>query len=300
MKTAIPTLERSAGSADAGGGGRQYQGAQATHREGRSDFIPLFNGTDLKGWNGKPGWWKVEDGALTAESTPEKPCKECNYLIWRGDHPSDFELLLDFKLSSKANSGIQIRSRELLNWDCFGYQADMTGDGSLAGFVYHHQYGLIAGRGEQATIAADGKRTVENLGDPAELLKHFKPDEWNNYHVICRGPEITISMNGVLMCQITDHRVTKETSRGIIALQMHPGPPMKVQFKNIRMKPFGPSRSEWNAARNWCDWGGSRNRFLRLCPSGNPHQDMAGPPRGGAQATAIFLHYEALYSHSEP
>jgi hypothetical protein len=199
-------------------------------------FISIFNGKDLSGWNGKPGWWTVEDGALTAESTPEKPCKKCNYLIWRGDHPADFELLADFKLSSKANSGIQIRSEELLDWDTSGYQADMTGDGALVGFVYHHKRGLIAGRGENASFAADGKKTVEPIGTPEELLKHYKQDDWNTYHVVCRGSEITLSVNDVLMCRISDHHATQAAARGLIALQMHPGPPMKIQFKNIRLK----------------------------------------------------------------
>lgn len=199
-------------------------------------FISIFNGRDLAGWNGKPGWWKVEDGALTSESTAENPCKTCNYLIWRGDRPADFELLAEFKISGKGNSGIQIRSAELPDWDTFGYQADMTGDGSLTGFVYHHKYGLIAGRGEKVSIAADGKKSTEPLADPADLLKQVKPDDWNTYRVICRGPAITLSVNDAVMCEITDHRSTPASSRGIIALQMHPGPPMKIQFRNIRLK----------------------------------------------------------------
>jgi hypothetical protein len=199
-------------------------------------FIPIFNGKDLSGWEGKAGWWTVEDGALTAESTPDKPCKACNYLIWRGGQPADFELLADFKLSREANSGIQIRSEQRPDWDTFGYQADMTGDGQLVGFVYHHSRGLIAGRGEKAVFAADGKKTVERLGDPDVLLKHFKAGDWNTYRVVCRGPEITLYVNGILMCQITDHHATEAAARGIIALQMHPGPPMKVQFRNLRLK----------------------------------------------------------------
>lgn len=196
----------------------------------------LFNGTDLTGWDGAPGWWRVEDGALTSESTAEKPCKKCNYLIWKGGQPADFELSADFKLSASANSGIQIRSETRPNWDTCGYQADMTGDGKLVGFVYHHKRGLIAGRGEKVVIAADGKKDVQKLGDPAELLKHFKKDDWNTYRMVCRGPEITLFVNGTLMCQFTDNDATKSAASGIIALQMHPGPPMKVQFKNIVLK----------------------------------------------------------------
>lgn len=212
------------------------QRAQVRLAPKEAAFTPLFNGKDLSGWEGKPGWWRVEDGALTAESTPEKPCKGCNYLVWRGGQPADFELLADFKLSGSANSGIQIRSEERPEWDTYGYQADMTGDGKLVGFVYHHARGLIAGRGEKAVFDANGKKTVEPLGDPADLLKHFKPGDWNTYRVLCRGSEISLYVNGVLMCQISDHHATQAAARGIIALQMHPGPPMKVQFKNIELR----------------------------------------------------------------
>ena len=198
--------------------------------------VSLFNGKDVTGWDGAPGWWTVEDGALTAESTPQKPCTECNYLIWKGGQPADFELTCDFKLSVSANSGVQIRSETRPNWDTYGYQADMTGDGALVGFVYHHKRGLIGARGEKVTITADGNKESSPLGDPAELLKSFKREAWNNYRIICHGPDITLYVNGVLMCQITDHDASTAGKGGIIALQMHPGPPMKVQFKNIMLK----------------------------------------------------------------
>ncbi|MCX6877147.1 MAG: DUF1080 domain-containing protein [Verrucomicrobia bacterium] len=198
--------------------------------------VSLFNGKDLSGWEGAPGWWTVEDGALTAQSTPQKPCQECNYLVWKGGQPADFELTCDFKLSAAANSGVQIRSETRPNWDTYGYQADMTGDGSLVGYVYHHKRGLIGARGEKVTIAADGNKAVQKIGDPAELLKSYRPDAWNNYRIICHGPDITLYVNGVLMCQITDNDASTAGKSGIIALQMHPGPPMKVQFKNLVLK----------------------------------------------------------------
>jgi hypothetical protein len=200
-------------------------------------FVSIFNGKDLTGWDAKPGWWSVEDGALMAQSTPDKPCKECNYIIWTGGKPGDFELTADFKLSLQGNSGIQIRSETRPNWDTFGYQADMTGDGGLVGFIYHHKRGMIVGCGQKAVIAADGKKTDESLGDPAELIKkNYKKGEWNTYRIVCRGPEISLYINGVRMSQVTDNHATEAASKGIIALQMHPGEPMKVQFKDIRLK----------------------------------------------------------------
>jgi hypothetical protein len=196
----------------------------------------LFNGKDLDGWDSAPGWWHVEDGALTAESTPEKPCKKCNYLIWKGGEPADFELTADFKLSASANSGIQIRSERRPEWNTMGYQADMTGNGGLVGFIYHHKGGLVVARGEKTVFAADGKKETEKIGDAAELLKVFKKEGWNNCRIVCRGPEITYYVNGVLMSRVTDHRAAIAVPSGVIGLQMHPGPPMKVQFKNLVLK----------------------------------------------------------------
>lgn len=199
----------------------------------------LFNGNDLAGWGGAPGWWTVEDGAITSESTPEKPCHNATYLVWEGGEPADFELSLDFKLnpnSPKANSGVQIRSERRPDWDTFGYQADMDAAGQLVGFVYHHGRGLIAARGEKVHITTDGKREAEKVADSEELKAVFKAGEWNHYRIVCLGPDITLYVNDVLMCEFSDHDSKQARSEGIIALQMHPGPPMKVQFKNIVLK----------------------------------------------------------------
>ncbi len=196
----------------------------------------LFNGKDLSGWSAKPDWWYVEDGAITSQSTAEKPCKSCNYLIWTNSQPANFELTIDFKLSEEANSGVQIRSAALTEWDTSGYQADMTGDGKLVGFVYHHKRGLIAGRGEKVDIAADGKKQTGSIGSPDELLKSYKKGDWNRYKIVCQGPKIKLYVNDVLMCEFTDNDAKQSASQGVIALQMHPGPPMKVQFKNIILK----------------------------------------------------------------
>ncbi len=198
-------------------------------------FVSIFNGRDLTGWDGKPGWWHVEDGAITAQSTPEKPCTKHNYLIWRGGQPADFELRLRFRLQG-GNSGIQFRSRELPDWDTSGYQADMDAADEYTGGIYEHTRGVIAPRGERVVIAADGARKVESLGDPAELRKHWKLADWNDYRIVARGSEITLWINGVLTAQVNDQQTNQAASRGVLGFQMHPGPPMKVQFKDIRLR----------------------------------------------------------------
>lgn len=209
----------------------------ATDAEG---FVLMFNGRDLSGWEGKAGWWHVEDGAITSQSTPEKPCESAHYLMWRGGEPGDFDLRLEYRLVG-GNSGVQFRSRELPNWDTSGYQADMEDGGQWSGCLFEHTRGGVAMRGEQVVIAKDGTREVTPLGDAAELLKKVRKQDWNSYRILAVGPELTLEINGVVMARAIDRQEGLAARRGVIALQMHPGPPMKVQFRNLRIKLLEPA-----------------------------------------------------------
>jgi hypothetical protein len=204
----------------------------------------MFNGKDLTGWEGKPGWWRVENGAITSESTREKPCPSAHYLMWRGGKPADFDLRLEFRLIG-GNSGIQFRSKELPDWDTSGYQADIEAGDQWTGCLFEHTRGGISMRGQKVVIVKDGSKQVTSLGDPAELLRKVKPGEWNSYRIVARGAELTLEVNGVLMCQAIDHQEGLAAKEGVIALQMHPGPPMKVQFRNLRIKLLEPTSSPW-------------------------------------------------------
>ncbi len=198
-------------------------------------FVSMFNGKDLTGWEGKPGWWSVEDGALTSQSTKDKPCKRCNYLMWRRGKQANLELRLSYRIVG-GNSGIQCRSREVPDWDTDGYQADLEAGKHWTGALFQHKRGAVAVRGTKVVIDADGKKDVEKIADPDQLLKKVKHEDWNDYEIIARGPHITLKINGVVMSQVTDNDRKMACRSGVIALQMHPGPPMKVQFKNLRIK----------------------------------------------------------------
>ena len=206
-------------------------------------FVSVFNGRDLQGWEGKPGWWHVEDGAITAESTPEKPCDAAHYLIWREDTPADFDLRLEFRLVG-GNSGVQFRSQELPDWDTSGYQADIEDGDQWTGCLFEHRRGGVAMRGEKVIIAADGTKAVTPLGDAKALLAKVRKHDWNTYRIVARGPEITLEINGVIMARVIDHQEGVAARKGVLALQMHPGPPMKVQFRNLRIRRFPPASSQ--------------------------------------------------------
>jgi len=203
--------------------------------EEEEGFVSMFNGRDLSGWEGKEGGWWVEDGAITSQSTKKNPCVKHHYLMWRGGQPADFELRLSYRVVG-GNSGIQFRSEELPNWDTNGYQADLEAGQQWSGALFQHRRGGVAMRGEKAVVDEDGSKEVERIGDTAELQKQIKANDWNEYHVIARGPEIILKINDVVMSHAIDRDRKLACHKGVIAVQMHPGPPMKVQFRNLRIK----------------------------------------------------------------
>lgn len=209
--------------------------------EDEKGFVPMFNGKDLDGWEGKAGGWWVEEGALTSESTPEKPCVKHHYLYWKGGEPADFVLRFQYRLVG-GNSGVQFRSQTRPDWDTWGYQADMEAGTQWTGCLFQHDRGGVVMRGKKAVIAEDGTRTEQEFATGEELQKKIKADDWNDYEIVAEGSKIVLKINGHLMCEVDDRDTKLACKKGIIALQMHPGPPMKVQFRNMRILVSGPRR----------------------------------------------------------
>jgi hypothetical protein len=215
-------------------------GAAASPAADEEGFRPIFDGKTLDGWDGNPKLWRVEDGAITGETTKDNPTKANTFLIWRGGKPGDFELKAEFCMPNPgfANSGIQIRSWEgPEKWRVSGYQPDMDADNHYTGICYGENFrGILAQRGQKTVIGTDHKpKVVETFADGAELGKAIKQHDWNEYHIIARGNHIIEKINGQLMCELTDED-TDARADGVIALQIHAGPPMKVQFRNLRLK----------------------------------------------------------------
>jgi hypothetical protein len=207
-----------------------------THSE--DGFVLIFNGNDLSQWEGEPGYWSVEAGAITGRTTLEKPLHRATYLFWRGGKPGDFELRTQYRIEGQGgNSGINFRSRELPNWDVHGYQADMETGPTYSGILYEcNQREIMSQRGQRVTIDEDGRREVTDLKPEVDWAKVIKAADWNEYTIIARGPEIILKINGKVTSYVVDHERDKAAATGLITLQLHPGLPMKVQYRNIRIK----------------------------------------------------------------
>ncbi|MFA6240610.1 MAG: DUF1080 domain-containing protein [Candidatus Hydrogenedentales bacterium] len=208
--------------------------AHAADEEG---FVSMFNGKDLTGWEGKPGGWWVEDGTLTSESTKEKPCVKHHYLVWKDGEPADFVMRFKYKIVGEGgNSGLQFRSERRPDFDTWGYQADIEAGPQWTGCLFQHDRLGVVMRGFKSVIAEDGQKKEEPLSTPEELQKIVKKDDWNDYEVSAIGSKVALTINGTLMCEVDDRDAKWACHKGIIAVQMHPGPPMKIQFKDMRIK----------------------------------------------------------------
>jgi Domain of Unknown Function (DUF1080). len=204
------------------------------------DFVKIFDGKTLQGWKGDLVHWKVENGTIIGEVTPQNQLKNNTFLIWAGGKVGDFELKLQYKISKGGNSGIQYRSEEVpgVPFGLKGYQADIDGNNEYTGLNYEERgRGFIAKRGEKVVVDSLGKPDLlSTLGTSEELAKNIRNDDWNEYHLVVKGNHMQYYINGVLMSDATDNDPVNRKMTGLLGLQAHVTTEMRVEFKNIRLK----------------------------------------------------------------
>ena len=227
---------------------------EATHT---NEFEVIFDGTSLAGWEGDETYWRIENGVLVGEITPETLVKKNTFIIWQESQPGDFELKLDFRISENGNSGINYRSERLdsVPFALRGYQADIDGKQRYTGQNYEERKRTtLAYRGERAVISSQNNAdapgslranvknnawqnrvVIASLGN-ADSLKTKISTDWNECHLIAKGNSLKHYVNGVLMSEVTDNDSINRKASGWLGMQVHVGPPMKVEYRNIRIK----------------------------------------------------------------
>ena len=207
---------------------------------------PLFNGKTLAGWEGNPDLWSVQDGVITGKTTAEKPASGNTFLIWKGGDVTDFEITFKYKMKPGddkgfVNSGLQFRSKivDPKNFVVAGYQADLEYGPKYSGILYEEKgRGILAERGQKVTItqgAEPAKPKIEVTGETGkseEIQAAITKDDWNEYHIIVKGNHIQQFINGKSTVDVTDE-TAEGAKKGILALQLHAGSPMQIQFKDI-------------------------------------------------------------------
>lgn len=220
-----------------------------------AEDISIFNGTDLTGWEGNKDLWSVKDGTITGITPPDPAdptkgiIKHNTFLVWKGGTVGDFELTFQYRIE-KGNSGVQYRSKELTPGAfgpvISGYQADFEAGEKYSGILYEEKgRGILALRGEKTVIkpaAEVGKKpTVEKLGtvgDSAAIQASIKKEDWNEYKIVAKGNHVQHFINGQQTIDVTDEDSANAPKEGLLALQIHQGPPMVVQFKSFKLTPL--------------------------------------------------------------
>lgn len=206
--------------------------------------ITLFDGETLEGWSApEMSYWTVEEGAITATASEENPCTRNQFLVWQDGEVADFELRLQFRVEGgeKANSGVQIRSALAEDGHAVGYQVDISQpEAPWLGAVYdEHGRKMLAARGESTIVKPDGTFEKTSVAESAEMaIASYRKGDWNDYVIRAEGNRIVVALNGHITSEVVDEQEAEAEKSGILALQLHSGPPMKVQFRDIVLEPL--------------------------------------------------------------
>ena len=209
--------------------------AAVTVRPGADGFVRLFNGKNLNGWTGDKKYWSVKDGALTGVT--DGSLKKNRFITWNASTIRNFELQVKVKFSDRANSGIQYRSKMMPEIDldvAGGYQCDiMARPENMNGMTYEE-------RGRRILAYTGQKVVVDPAGQPwiiGEMpVKKFEPNVWHDYRVRVRGNHNQHWIDGHKTADLIDLDEKGRALEGIFGFQVHVGPAMEIQFKDIHMK----------------------------------------------------------------
>jgi len=205
----------------------------------RTGFEPMFDGSSMAGWEGDKEFWKAEGGMLVGESTAAKPLPANTFLIWTKSQPGDFELKMDFHITA-GNTGVQYRSERAPDVGPFvlkGYQADIDFANQWTGQLYEERGRTFMALPGQATVSSGDQPRVFGTVTPADALKAaINVGGWNTLHVIARKELVVHAINGKVSAVFLDGDAAHRPSAGFLGLQLHMGPPMKAEFRNIGLR----------------------------------------------------------------
>lgn len=206
-------------------------------------FRSIFDNKTLDEWEGDPKYWRVAEGIMTGEITPETIIKSNSFIIWRGGEPENFELKVEYRITSGGNSGVNYRSVVVPDkvtpenrFAMRGYQCDIDGQNRYTGNNYEEKGRLfLAVRGQMTHVTGTRLPVVlSRVGDNKEVAAILK-DGWNAVHIIAQGKVLIHNINGQLMSMVIDDDPNRQR-KGLIGVQVHVGGPMKVEYRNWRIR----------------------------------------------------------------
>ena len=224
--------------------GKEFQHSSAPHpasaaanrsADPPTSFAKIFNGRNLQGWSGDPKYWSIKDGAITGATDGKLDANR--FITWKQSTIRNFDLRMKIKIDKVGNSGIQYRatSRPEFGLDILsGYQCDVVGNKpEYDGMLYEERERRILGRaGKKIVIDPDGQPWI--VGKlPSVEIEH---GQWHNYRVLARGNHLQHWIDGQMTIDVMDFEVEERSLEGVLGMQVHKGPPMQVQFKDIQIQ----------------------------------------------------------------
>jgi putative heme-binding domain-containing protein len=198
-------------------------------------FRSLFNGKDLTNWDGNPALWSVKDGVIIGKTQKQEDLQYNQFLIWRGGVVKNFELKAKIKVTGN-NTGIQYRSKELPEngkWSVGGYQCDIHPNQPYMAMVYEERgRGIMVNNGQSVIVDDKGGKWL------AAQHEQVAADtaQWCEYNIIAQGNHLIHKVDGKMTIDLVDHEEAKRSLEGLIAFQIHKGPAMQVEIKDVMLK----------------------------------------------------------------
>jgi arylsulfatase A-like enzyme len=198
-------------------------------------FVNLLNGRNLNGWEGDPQHWSFKEGALTGVT--DGSLKMNRFITWTGSTLRNFDLRVKVKVTAGGNSGLQYRGamRPEIGQDIVsGYQCDVVANNPDYNGMLYEERGrrILSHTGEKVIVAPDGQPWIVGQME----VKSFAPDEWHDYRVLVRGNHHQHWIDGHLTADLIDFDEKGRALEGVLAVQVHVGPAMKIQYKDFKIK----------------------------------------------------------------
>lgn len=198
-------------------------------------FQAIFNGKDLTNWEGNAAYWSVKDGCFTGVT--DGSLKYNRFIIWRGGTVKNFELRVQVKVTAGGNSGLNYRSQhrpDLGEEVVTGYQCDVVANTPEYNGMLYEEKGrrILAHTGERVVIDVEGQPWVLDKMP----VKVFKADEWHDYRVLVEGNHHQHWIDEHPTADVIDLDEKNRAMEGVLAVQVHVGPAMQIQYRNIFLK----------------------------------------------------------------
>ena len=210
--------------------------AQVADRPGSDGFSNLIaSGNRMRNWSGDPKYWSKKDGVLVGKT--DGTLKMNRFITWKAATVRNFDLRVKVRVTAGGNSGIQYRgtSRPDLGLDVVtGYQCDVVANIAKYNGMLYEERGrrILSHTGEKVIVNTDGEPWI--VGN--FQVKEFEPGQWHEYRVLVEANRHRHWINGHPTADLIDLDEEGRSMEGVLAMQVHVGPAMTIEYKEMRIK----------------------------------------------------------------